>query len=101
MGADGNAHPSSDPAVYDEYASKWATLPTDEEGWVKRAQDVAAVLAQDAAAREKENKSPKAEVALLKHAGLLKVLGPRKYGGGEQPWSVAYKTIREVARGDG
>ncbi|TQS31683.1 hypothetical protein Golomagni_08026, partial [Golovinomyces magnicellulatus] len=63
--------------------------------------DVATVLASDAGLRERENKSPRAEVALLKHAGLLKVLGPKKYGGGDQPWSVGYKVIREVAKGDG
>ncbi|KAK5657571.1 hypothetical protein OQA88_3145 [Cercophora sp. LCS_1] len=94
-------HPASDPAVYQEYQSKWSTLPTDAEGWIQRARDVAAVLAPDAATREKANKSPVAEVTLLKHSGLLKVLGPAKYGGGEQPWSVGYKAIREVAKGDG
>jgi alkylation response protein AidB-like acyl-CoA dehydrogenase len=92
---------SSDLAVYAEYESKWATYPTDAEGWLQRARDVAAVLAVDAAAREKANKSPRAEVALLKHSGLLRLLGPKKYGGGEQPWSVGYKAIREVAKGDG
>lgn len=46
--------------------------------------DVAEILGQDAAQRDIANKSPKAEVALLKSAGLLKVLGPKKYGGGEQ-----------------
>lgn len=92
---------SSDPAVYQKYESEWATYPTDEQGWLQRARDVAAVLATDAAAREKANKSPLAEVALLKHSGLLRLLGPKKYGGGEQPWSVGYKAIREVARGDG
>ncbi len=96
-----HVHPSSDPSIYKEYESKWTDLPTDEEGWVKRAQEVAAILAQDAGPRERSNASPRAEVALLKHAGLLKVLGPKKYGGGEQPWSVGYKTIREVAKGDG
>lgn len=92
---------SSDPAVYQEYESKWATLPTDAEGWLQRARDVAAVLAVDAGPRERANKSPRAEVTLLKHSGLLKLLGPKKYGGGEQPWSVGYKAIREVAKGDG
>jgi hypothetical protein len=92
---------STDPAVYQEYESKWSTYPTDSEGWLQRARDVAAVLVVDAAAREKANKSPRAEVALLKHSGLLKLLGPKKYGGGEQPWSVGYKAIREVAKGDG
>ncbi|KAK0724342.1 acyl-CoA dehydrogenase/oxidase [Lasiosphaeris hirsuta] len=94
-------HPSSDPAVYQEFEAKWATLPTDAEGWIQRARDVGAVLGADAAEREKANKSPKAEVALLKHSGLTKVLGLAKYGGGGQPWSVGYKAIREVAKADG
>ncbi|KAJ4385371.1 hypothetical protein N0V85_008082 [Neurospora sp. IMI 360204] len=94
-------HPSSDPSIYQEYESKWSTLPSDSAGWVQRAKDIAAVLAPDAAAREKANKTPRAEVALLKHSGLLKILGPKEYGGGEQPWSVAYQAIREVAKGDG
>ncbi|KAJ0161495.1 Dibenzothiophene desulfurization enzyme C [Colletotrichum tanaceti] len=93
--------PSTDPAVYDEYESKWSGLPRDEAGWLQRAKDVASVLARDAALRERENKAPRAEVALLKHSGLLKILGRKKYGGGEQPWSVGYKAIREVAKGDG
>ncbi|KHE85695.1 acyl-CoA dehydrogenase NM domain-like protein [Neurospora crassa] len=94
-------HSSSDPSIYQDYESKWSTLPSDSAGWVQRAKDVAAVLAPDAAAREKANRTPRAEVALLKHSGLLKILGPKKYGGGEQPWSVAYQAIREVAKGDG
>ncbi|KAM0820412.1 putative Acyl-CoA dehydrogenase NM domain-like protein [Seiridium cardinale] len=67
----------------------------------RRAKDVAAVLDQDVSIRERENKSPRAEVQLLKHSGLLKILGWKKYGGGEQPWSVGYKAIREVAKTDG
>ncbi|GJC93240.1 thermophilic desulfurizing enzyme family protein [Colletotrichum higginsianum] len=82
--------PSTDPKVYDEYKSKWSDLPHDEAGWLQRAKDVASILAQDAALRERENKAPRAEV-----------LGWKKYGGGEQPWSVGYKAIREVAKGDG
>jgi len=101
MAQNGEASDSTDPAVYKDYETKWSELPSDEAGWVTRAQEVAAVLATDYSIREKANKTPKAEVALLKHSGLLKVLGPSKYGGGEQPWSVAYKTIRAVAKGDG
>ncbi|KAH7305229.1 acyl-CoA dehydrogenase domain-containing protein [Stachybotrys elegans] len=101
MSANGNGVSQSDPKVYDEFRSKWAALPDDAEGWIKRAEEVASVLSKDAGLRERENKSPHAEIALLKHAGLLKVLGPKKYGGGAQPWSVAYKVIREVAKGDG
>lgn len=99
--ATNGSYPSSDPTVYEEFASKWVTLPVDEQGWIQRARDVAAVLLVDAPAREKANKAPHAEVTLLKHAGLTKILGPKKYGGGEQPWSVGYKTIREVAKADG
>lgn len=101
MTSNARSVPSTDPSVYDEFKAKWSSLPTDESSWLQRAKDVASVLAQDAAIREKENKSPRAEIALLKHSGLLKVLGWKKYGGGEQPWSVGYKVIREVAKGDG
>lgn len=31
----------------------------------------------------------------------MKVLGPKEVGGGGQDWEVAYKVIREVAKGDG
>lgn len=98
---DTSVHQSSDPPIYQEYESKWSTIPSDPAGWIQRAKDVAAVLALDAAARERANKTPRAEVALLKHSGLLKILGPAAHGGGDQPWSVAYQAIREVAKGDG
>lgn len=102
-GSHGNAKqvPYRDSAVYAEYEQKWSELPKDEAAWLKRAQDVADVLAVDAAVRDQENKSPRAEITLLKHAGLLKILGPKKYGGGEQPWSIGYKAIRKVAEADG
>ncbi|CRG92407.1 hypothetical protein PISL3812_09466 [Talaromyces islandicus] len=93
--------PATDPAVYEEYKAKWTDTPQDEQGWLTRAREVAEVLAQDAVKRDQENKSPVAEIALLKHSGLLKTLGPQKYGGGGQPWNVGYKVIREVAKADG
>jgi alkylation response protein AidB-like acyl-CoA dehydrogenase len=86
---------------YSEYATRRPSVPIDEVGWIQRAQEVADVFAVDAAVRERENKSPRAEVTLLKYAGLLKVVGPQKYGGGGQSSSVAYKTIRKVAEADG
>jgi hypothetical protein len=102
-GTHGNAKQVAfrDPSVYAEYEKKWSNLPKDETSWLQRAQEVADVLAVDAAVRDQENKSPRAEIALLKHAGLLKLLGPKKYGGGEQSWSVGYKAIRKVAEADG
>lgn len=93
--------PATDPSIYAPYESKWATLPDTAETWLARAREVANVLAQDAPQRDLEHKSPRAEVALLKHSGLLKLLGPKKYGGGEQPWTVGYQAIREVAKADG
>lgn len=101
MASNGSTIPATDPQVYEEFKTTWSTQPTNESEWIQRARHVAVVLAKDASTRERENKSPRAEVALLKHSGLLKVLGLKKYGGGEQPWSVAYKVIREVAKGDG
>ena len=94
--------PATDPSVYDHIKERWgAALPINETEWVQRALDVAEVLAVDVVQRDRENESPRAEIALLKHSGLLKVLGPKKYGGGEQPWAVGYKLIREVAKADG
>ncbi|KAF1981104.1 acyl-CoA dehydrogenase NM domain-like protein [Aulographum hederae CBS 113979] len=93
----------TDPAVYGEYEAKWgkAAFPATEDEWIARAKEVADILATDAVQRDLENKSPRAEIALLKHSQLLRVLGPTKYGGGGQPWNVAYKLIREVAKTDG
>lgn len=98
-----DALPETDPAVYDAHHQAWATsaLPQNEAEWVERAAQVARILAEDVTLRDREQKIPVAEVSLLKSSGLLKVLGPAKYGGGEQGWDVAYKTIREVAKGDG
>ncbi|KAK8163136.1 thermophilic desulfurizing enzyme family protein [Phyllosticta citrichinensis] len=97
-----NGHfPGSDPAVYEKYRELWAKLPETDDEWLARASEVKEVLKQDAAQREQEGRSPRAEVALLKHSGLLKVLGPKRYGGGGKPWHVGYRLIREVAQGDG
>ena len=96
-------HPATDPAVYDTHHQnfKRLPLPSNPDEWIQRAEDVSAILADDAALREKEKKSPIAEVSLLKSSSLTKVLGPRRFGGGDQGWSVAYKVIREVAKADG
>ncbi|KAL8744576.1 MAG: hypothetical protein Q9190_003189 [Brigantiaea leucoxantha] len=95
--------PSTEPAVYDENHKKFAhsLLPSTPDEWIQRASQVSEILGKDVAVREKENKIPVAEVSLLKSAGLTKLLGPQKYGGGGQDWDVAYKVIREIAKGDG
>ncbi|KAI9934330.1 hypothetical protein ASPWEDRAFT_107109 [Aspergillus wentii DTO 134E9] len=95
--------PSSDPAIYQAHHDAFAAegQPTTTAGWLERAQKVAEIYAPDAGARSKEQKIPRAEIALLKSSGLLKVLGDVKYGGGGQNWETGYKVIREVAAGDG
>ena len=95
--------PATDPAIYSDHHKRFASLglPSTPDAWIQRAAQAAAVLAEDAAIREKENKSPFAEISLIKSAGLTKVLGPTKYGGGGQGWDVAYKIIREIAKADG
>jgi hypothetical protein len=93
----------TNPAIYDAHHKEFQKqgLPSGQAEWVERARQVAAILAQDAPQRDIINKAPAAEVSLLKSSGLLKVLGPKSYGGGGEPWDTAYKTIREVAKADG
>ncbi|KAK6430972.1 hypothetical protein LTR95_012867 [Oleoguttula sp. CCFEE 5521] len=93
----------TDPSVYATHHKQFeaAGLPSDQAGWIVRARRVAEILAQDAAARDIENKAPRAEISLLKSSALLKVLGPERYGGGGEAWDTAYKVIRELAKGDG
>lgn len=81
----------------------WANQPhpSTPEQWVQRAREVAQIFAADAAAREKQGKTPYAEVALLKESGLVTLLGPVEHGGAGQEWPTAYHVIRQVAAGDG
>ena len=97
------APPKSDPAIYQAHHDRFKAEghPTKGDAWIARAADVSKIFAEDAYQREKEHKSPFAEVALLKSSGLTQILGPKKYDGGEQPWDIAFKVIRKVAEGDG
>lgn len=93
----------TDPSTYQGSYQKFERerFPSGQQAWINRARDVADILAIDAPKRDIENKSPRAEIGLIKASGLLKVLGPTKYGGGGESWETGYKVIREVARGDG
>lgn len=97
------APPMSEPAFYQAHHDAFAAegLPTTVAGWIERAQKVSEILAPDAAGRNREQKVPHAEVSLLKSSGLTKIMGNPKYGGGGQPWEVAFRVVREVAVGDG
>ncbi|WDT58920.1 acyl-CoA dehydrogenase family protein [Streptomyces sp. G7(2002)] len=83
--------------------SDWTTRPAPEgpQGWIERATEVAAVLATDAAARDRAGATPYDEVRLLKDSGLVTLLGPVGHGGGGQDWPTAYRVIREVSKADG
>lgn len=84
---------------YPNFANE--SLPSTSEAWLQRARQVSGILAHDAAARDIANKSPRAEIQLLKSSGLLKILGPLEIGGGGQTWETGFQVIREVAKGDG
>src|SRR5580693_6678288 len=83
--------------------SAWATKPApgDAHGWIERAAEVAAVLATDAAARDRAGATPYAEIQLLKDSGLVTLLGPVEHGGAGLDWPAAYRVVREVAKADG
>lgn len=87
----------------DPLTDRWAGLPrpADREGWLARAEEVAGILAVDAVERDRAGAAPFAEVALLKNAGLVTLLGPVEHGGGGQDWTTAFRVIRTVARADG
>lgn len=77
-----------------------ADVPATPDEWVRRAREVAAELAVDAVARDRANRTPHAEVALLKESGLVTMMCPVGYGGG-QDWPTAHRVVREVSAGDG
>ncbi|PVC99412.1 monooxygenase [Streptomyces sp. CS090A] len=83
--------------------TQWKTLPAPDSprAWIGRAAEVAALLATDAAARDKAGATPYTEIQLLKDSGLVTLLGPAEHGGGGQDWTTAYRVIREVAKADG
>ena len=61
------------------FRGNWANQPPPSipQQWVQRAREVAQILAVDAAAREKNGKTPYAEVALLKDSGLVCLVAMR------------------------
>lgn len=101
--AKGSGREHTDPSKYDVHHQRFKKqgLPNGTSAWIERAHEVSKILAEDAPARDIANKSPLAEISLLKSSGLLKTLGPKAYGGGGEDWSTGYKVIREVAKGDG
>lgn len=79
---------------------KAAQKPTRPDEWIKRAQEASSILKIDAVERDSAGKSPFAEVQLLKDAGLVNLLGPRKYGGAGETWQTSYKVTTEISKAD-
>jgi alkylation response protein AidB-like acyl-CoA dehydrogenase len=65
-----------------------------------RADRVAAELRASAAERDHANKTPRAEVELLRQADLLQVQEPVAYGGSGLSYAQAALVTRRIARGD-
>lgn len=79
----------------------FAARPSTPEQFYARAAQVADLLHEDEAVRDRGNVVPHRQVQLLKDAGLVTLLGPVAVGGGGQTWTEAYQVVRIVARGDG
>jgi len=86
--------------MHDPPASKLAGYPATTDGWLDRARQVAEILAKDAALREREGKPPYREIQLLKHSGLVTLMGPVVHGGGGETWPTALRACREISKAD-
>jgi alkylation response protein AidB-like acyl-CoA dehydrogenase len=64
------------------------------------AAEAAAQLRATAAARERTNAQPFAEIELLRQNSLLEALEPREFGGGGLSWPEALRIVKEIASGD-
>jgi alkylation response protein AidB-like acyl-CoA dehydrogenase len=68
--------------------------------WLSISDDVASVLRETAVERERAGAPPRAEVELLRTAGLLTLLNPRDVGGGGARFTDAFRVVRTIARAD-
>ncbi|MBM7368918.1 acyl-CoA dehydrogenase family protein [Gordonia hydrophobica] len=73
---------------------------TQFDAALRRADIVAAQLRATAAERDRANKAPLAEVALLREADLLQVGEPVAYGGSGLDYAQSQQITRRIARGD-
>ena len=69
--------------------------------WSAIAREAATALAVDVVDRDKANLDPKAELVLLRQAGLVDLLVPAAFGGGGGHWETAFRVIRILAEVDG
>ncbi|KDN52134.1 acyl-CoA dehydrogenase NM domain-like protein [Tilletiaria anomala UBC 951] len=104
-GANASPVKASSRIQHDPQVVQYPTFPaeplTTPEQFYARAEQVADLLHQDEAIRDRGNVVPYRQVQLLKDAGLVTLLGPQESGGGGQTWKEGYQVIRLLARGDG
>ncbi|MFF0717887.1 SfnB family sulfur acquisition oxidoreductase [Micromonospora sp. NPDC003816] len=74
-------------------------IRTDEEA-VEVARKLAAVLADEAAVRDRERRLPEAEVAELSASGLLGITVPAEFGGAEVSVAALTEVFRTLAAAD-
>jgi len=84
-----------------EPASESGRIGPGRAHWLRVARETADDLATDAVAREQAGKTPFDEVSGLREAGLLTLLVPAEFGGGDEDWLTAYAVVREIAAADG
>lgn len=58
-------------------------------------------FAKDAVIRDRDGGRPSAQIDLLRQSGLLTLLIPRDFGGGEEKWSTILRIVRELSKVDG
>lgn len=73
-------------------AARWEPFAT--------AQRVSLELAGTAAERDRAGADPRAEIDVLRHAGLLGLLPRQRLDEGRVPWRDALEVVRTLARGD-
>ena len=68
--------------------------------WDGVAERIAEVLRADALERDRRNEDPRAELDLLREAGLVNLLHPAEFGGGGAHWETAFRVVRILSRAD-
>ena len=72
----------------------------DDDEWLRVAQRVAEQLAADVLERDRAGEPPHAPAALLRDAGLLRLIIPTQRGGHGQPFRTALAVVRQLAQVD-
>ena len=80
--------------------SPWVqgAAPDELARWLPVAESAAAVLAEGALQRDRENASPREALQVLRDAGLANLLVPTAEGGHGASWETAFAILRVIAR---